>query len=50
MKDFTGVYIDIQGFEDDGEYMISELTSLLNVNPIISRDGRYFFFDIRGSN
>jgi len=46
---FTGLYIDLRGYADHGETLLSELKADLNCEPIVSSDGNYVFFDIRGT-
>ena len=43
---FEGLYIDGYGFEDGGNHIVEFYKSLLNENPIMSEDGRLFFFKI----
>ncbi len=46
--DFDGIYIDRLGYKgSDADRLEAQLTSLLRVRPMISRDGRLSFFDIR---
>jgi phosphoglycerol transferase len=44
---FGGVYIDRAGYVDEGHAIETALTQLLGSAPIVSRDGRLSFFDLR---
>ncbi len=43
---FSGVYIDSSGFEDGGTQICEFYHDYLNEEPLISKDGRLFFFVI----
>ncbi len=43
---FSGIYVDRQGYPDNWEKVESELSSLLAVMPIVSRNGRLSFFSL----
>jgi len=45
---FDGIYVDRFGYEDQGYSIISNLSTMLNRDPLISDDQRLYFFDIRG--
>jgi len=47
---FQGIYIDCYGFEDGGANMISALKQNLKVEPLISDNGRLYFFDMTEFN
>jgi len=47
---FQGVYIDCYGFEDGGAKLISTLKQNLKVEPLISANGRLYFFDMTEFN
>lgn len=44
---FTGIYINRDGYKDDGKKLEEQLTEVLNEKPITSEDGRLLFFDMR---
>lgn len=43
---FAGIYIDSYGFEDGGAKILSNITSILQTKPLISDNGRLYFFDM----
>jgi phosphoglycerol transferase len=44
---FNGIYIDVRGFEDGGAQILSELTSIVGVEPSIKRnDSKIVFFSL----
>lgn len=47
---FNGIYVDTFGYADNGNEMISSLSSTLQVTPIISENKRLYFFDMTGYN
>lgn len=48
---FAGIYIDKQGFVDDGKTVINSLTELLGVLSTITRaDGKVVFFNLNQKN
>jgi len=44
--DFSGIYIDRNGYEDTGTAMLAELSNLLHAQPLISANGRLAFFSL----
>jgi hypothetical protein len=46
MTGFFGIYIDRTGFEDKGANLENSLTELTGIEPFVSRDKRYAFFNI----
>ena len=47
---FQGVYLDCYGFEDGGAKLISAVKQNLKVEPLISDNGRLYFFDMTEFN
>ena len=47
---FNGIYVDSYGYQDGGKEVISSLTSILQVMPLISDDSRLYFFDMTAYN
>ena len=48
---FNGIYIDTYAYNNNSEKeVITKLSDLLQVNPLISEDGRYYFFDMATYN
>jgi hypothetical protein len=47
---FAGIYVNTEGYADFGKNITSNLTSILNTNPIISDDGKLYFFDMTKYN
>lgn len=47
---FNGIYVDGYGYKDDGKEIITELSTILQVNPLISNDKRLYFFDMTPYN
>lgn len=45
---FTGLLIDGYGYHDEGEAIIEIYQNLTGIEPVISKDGRYAFFDLTG--
>ncbi len=43
---FSGVLIDVSGYEDSGKEVISFYNEKLGLEPIISSDENYYYFDI----
>ena len=43
---FSGLYIDSYGYKDDGNEIIQFYKDILNKEPIVSDDGRLYFFKI----
>jgi phosphoglycerol transferase len=43
---FSGLLIDGYGYEDEGTDIIASYKTITGVTPIISKDGRYAFFDL----
>ena len=43
---FEGLLIDTQGYVDNGQALIGELSTRLNEQPLRSSDGRWAFFDV----
>lgn len=46
---FKGVYIDSYGYEDGGKVINEFYKTYINNDPIVSTDGRYFFYKINDS-
>lgn len=44
---FSGLYIDTRGYVDKAENFMNELITLLNQQPIKSKDGNYAFFTLQ---
>ena len=44
---FSGIYVDTYGYKDNGDQIIRELTSILGSEPVMSGNGRLFFFNTR---
>jgi phosphoglycerol transferase len=44
---FTGLWVDRDGYADNGATIVSQLQTLLHAAPLTSRDGRFEFFDLR---
>jgi phosphoglycerol transferase len=47
---FSGIYLDSYGYEDGGAKLMSNITQILGVTPIISDNKRLYFFDMTGYN
>ena len=47
---FNGIYIDSFGYTDNGKEVISTLSSLLQIKPIVSENMRFYFFDLKSKN
>jgi hypothetical protein len=47
---FSGIYVDSYGYADGGANITADLSRLLGVNPVISGDGRLYFFDMSEYN
>jgi phosphoglycerol transferase len=47
---FGGIYVDSYGFEDSGSKEISDIKQILEIEPIISENGRLYFFDMTNYN
>ena len=45
---FEGIYVDRFGYDDDGKAIETELTKLLQTEPLRSPNGRLLFFNIAG--
>lgn len=45
---FTGVYIDIDGYENDGEEIIAFYSDTLGLTPIVSEDERLYYYNVSG--
>ncbi len=43
-KGFSGIYLNLDGYEDRGAKLASELTAALGVQPIVNREGNLLFF------
>jgi hypothetical protein len=43
---FSGIYLDRNGYEDGGAAMESELSKILQSNPVVSTNGRLLFFNL----
>ena len=46
-RGFQGVYVDLGGYSDDGAAIFGELRRAIPTKALLSRDGRFAFFDIR---
>ncbi|MBO4877878.1 MAG: hypothetical protein J5501_07730 [Ruminococcus sp.] len=47
-RGFAGIYLDTAGYADQGTEAITALKDQLGTEPIVSADGAWYFFDIRG--
>ncbi len=47
---FKGIYLDTFGYAHRGAALIPELSRVLGVRPLVSSDGRLYFFDMAGYN
>jgi phosphoglycerol transferase len=45
---FGGIWIDRDGYPGDGTSMRAALRAVLDVEPLVSDDGRFAFFDLAG--
>jgi hypothetical protein len=45
-RGFKGIYIDRNGYEDNGERIIHEIRTILGVEPITSEDTKMIFFSL----
>ena len=45
-SNFTGIYLDRNGYEDNGAAKEAELTQTLQSKPLVSSNGRWVFFNI----
>ena len=43
---FDGIYIDSYGFEDGGSKLLSNVTRVLETKPLVSDNGRLYFFNM----
>jgi phosphoglycerol transferase len=43
---FSGIYLNLDGYEDRGAKLKSELTAALGVQPIVNREGNLVFFKL----
>jgi phosphoglycerol transferase len=43
---FSGVYVNTDGYADFGRDITSNLSRILTTKPIVSDDGKLFFFDM----
>jgi phosphoglycerol transferase len=43
---FSGIYVNLDGYEDRGAKLKGELTSALGVEPIVNREGNLVFFNL----
>jgi phosphoglycerol transferase len=46
LANFSGVYIDRSRYPDKGAKIESDISSLLQASPLVSRDGRLSFFEL----
>lgn len=46
LANFEGIYIDRFGYQDNAAKLETDLTALLGVTPLVSRNGRLSFFDL----
>jgi phosphoglycerol transferase len=44
---FNGIYIDRRGYKDSAKSLENDLSKILNVDPIVSKDGTKSFFKIK---
>jgi phosphoglycerol transferase len=42
---FDGIYLNSDGYADKGKKVISSISSILNETPLVSDNGRLYFFD-----
>jgi phosphoglycerol transferase len=47
---FDGIYLDTFGYAHRGRALIPELSRVLGVTPLVSADGRLYFFDMARYN
>ncbi len=47
---FKGIYLDTFGYAHRGKALIPELSRVLGVKPLVSSDGRLYFFDMARYN
>lgn len=47
---FNGIYVDSYGYPENDTTLISELSRVLDTTPIVSGNGRLYFFDMTGYN
>jgi hypothetical protein len=47
---FAGIYLDSYGFEDSGAKLLSNITRILEVEPVVSDNKRLYFFDMTKYN
>jgi hypothetical protein len=47
---FKGIYLDTFGYADRGAALIAKLTRALGVKPLVSSDGRLYFFNMARYN
>lgn len=47
---FKGIYLDTFGYPHRGKALIPELSRVLGVKPLVSADGRLYFFDMARYN
>ena len=48
LTNFTGLLIDGYGYADGGLKTVNAFETVTRVKPLMSNDGRYSFFDLRG--
>ncbi len=48
-KRFEGLYLDRNAYPDHGASLETQLSALLNAQPVVSANGRLAFFDLRNS-
>jgi hypothetical protein len=46
-KGFKGIYVDSFGYPDNGAKLISNISRILKVDPLVSDNNRLYFFDMR---
>jgi len=47
LEGFEGIYIDSFGYPDSGTELISNLSEILKMNPLVSENRRLYFFDMK---
>ena len=47
---FSGIYVDSYGYEDGGAKLLSNITQILEVEPLVSDSKRLYFFDMTKYN
>lgn len=50
LSGFNGIYLDGYGYADGGKEKVAAISSLLDTEPIVSSNGRMYFFDMTAYN